>query len=174
MTSPLRRQLHPQREQCSVGEKVQIRSPKSDLPRMRRDKNKKKRSQRNQRWLTPRYSGKFLQPKNISLIRFLFFDSPRWELVRSETWSKKSSSQPPQARREEKKSSELKQRQKKLEDWIGFLFVNSRRKKKEALDALCVFSFVLRQSFMSGPLLQLGAWRRSTYKRIDTDVLHLR
>lgn len=33
--------------------------------------------------------------------------------------------------------------------------------------------FSLRQSFMCRPPLRLGARRRSTYKRIETNVLHL-
>lgn len=174
MTSPLRRQLHPQREQCSVGEKVQIRSPKSDLPRMRRDKNKKKKFPEEPKMINSSLFGKISPTKKYFFNQVFVFWFSSMGTCTKWNMKQKSSSQPPQARREEKKSSELKQRQKKLEDWIGFLFVNSRRKKKEALDALCVFSFVLRQSFMSGPPLQLGAWRRSTYKRIDTDVLHLR
>lgn len=74
----------------------------------------------------------------------------------------------------EKKSSELRQREKKARGLNLFSFSKLEGGKKEALDALCVFSFVLRQSFLSGPALRLGARRRSTYKRIDTNVLHLR
>lgn len=95
----------------------------------------------------------------------------------SATWSKKScfTTTGNEGREEKKNPQNCIREEKKLEDLICFLFANWRRgEKKKALDALCVFSFVLRQSFLSGPPLRLDARRRSTYKRIDTNVLHLR
>lgn len=138
---------------------------------------REKRPQKNQTRLIPCYSGLFLQQKCF-FFHLFFCDSTLLDgnlYQECATWSKKSSSRP-QARREGKRKNPQNciREEKKLEDLICFLFVNWRRKKKEALDALCVFSFVLRQSFLSGPPLRLGARRRSTYKRIDTNVLHLR
>lgn len=172
-TSPLRLQLNPHREQRSVDKKVQIHLPKNGLPRVWSGKKDPRRIKHDKFLVTQ----DIFSTKNVfSFICFLWFNSPRRKLVprMCNMKQKKQFTTTGKEGREEKKSSELHQRGKKAWGLNLFSFCKLEEEKKEALDALCVFSFVLRQSFLSGPPLRLGARRRSTYKRIDTNVLHLR
>lgn len=108
--------------------------------------------------------------KNYFLFQFWFW-SP-WRIPRMFDMKQKTKEAAHDHRRggEEEKNKSSSVRGKKLQDLICFLSVTVEKKNKK-LKMLFV-SLVL--SFLSGPPPRLGARRRCTYKRIDTNVLHVR